>query len=123
VKSAVVSILVIAFTFGFVIFNSFYISSYFARLEGEVDSIEVNEDYARLEGEFSRLDEDFDKMERYLSLSIHDKLLFEVEGCFGDVISYAKAENHEGVLQSKSRLKTSISQLRRLSGFNLKSIF
>lgn len=75
------------------------------------------------EAEFSELYDRFMQIEKLLSLSINDTHLYETELAFGECIESARLGNDDGVAVGKSRLIHSLMYIRRISGFNIKSIF
>lgn len=92
-------------------------------------SIRLGELSSEVEGcgesvtDFTRLYERFMQIEPLLSLSINDTHLYETELAFGECIESARQDNADGVAVGKSRLIHSLMYIRRISGFNIKSIF
>ena len=115
-KSLIISGAVLLLTVIFTITNSTISSNMLGKLEKTIESSESSLD-------FQNLRDSFDKAEKFLSLSIPDSCLWEIENCISDIISYQNSESDDEVEAGKSRLLCLIRQQRRLSGFNIKSIF
>lgn len=72
--------------------------------------------------EYTEIFDYFKGKEPLISLTVNHEDLTAIEDGFAEIIGAAEAGDKEGLLMVKSRLKSSIEHLRRLSGINLESI-
>ena len=70
---------------------------------------------------YRSLYEDYKKREVWLCIIIDDESLIKIEEDFADVIAQASTNSEEAEI-SINRLICHLEQIRRLSGFNIKSI-
>ena len=115
-KSLTISSVVLILTVVFTLANGIISNIMFDNLEEMVEKADGISD-------FEKIHEKFDEAERFLSLSISDTSLWEIENCISDIISYTESGTEDEAEVGKSRLLCLIRQQRRLSGFNIKSIF
>ena len=66
---------------------------------------------------------DFKREEEYLSLTVNHDDLSDIEGLFSEMIGQLSVLDREGAEVTKNRLIDALSHLRRLSGFNISSVF
>ena len=105
----------------FVIVNGVYITKsvdgYIERLEGiDTESDSLTEELQGLYGEFQ-------KTASVISLTVNHEDLTNIEDAFAEIIGAAEAKEQSEVIITKSRLVDALRHLRRLSGFNIESIF
>jgi hypothetical protein len=73
--------------------------------------------------EYTELYEEFERKERYISLSVSHNDLTSLEESFAELIGTAKSGDMDGITAQKYRLSSSLLHIRRLSGINIDSIF
>ena len=107
----------------FVTVNSFALSSITADFEKRTEKINLDsEDWYRIENEFNTLKTDFDKYELYIALTVNYQDLKDVSEAFAECFGAIKAEDANELSISKSRLKDTLSHIRRLVSFNISEI-
>lgn len=67
--------------------------------------------------------DDFKHEEEYLSLTVNHNDLTDIEGLFSEMIGHLEVLDRDSAQVTKNRLLDALSHLRRLSGFNISSIF
>ena len=67
--------------------------------------------------------EDFNRREKYISLTVSHEELGNIRNCFAEIIGACRARNEEDLIIAKSRLMESLLHLRRLCSVSLESIF
>ncbi len=67
--------------------------------------------------------EDFKHEEEYLSLTVNHNDLTDIEELFSEMIGHLEVLDRDSAQVTKNRLLDALSHLRRLSGFNISSIF
>lgn len=117
-KAKILSAVLLFVTFGFVLANAIYITKAIEYTESKVK----NQAEAVL-SEQEAIYEDFQKKERFISLTVNHEDLMSVEANFADWIGAARAGSEEDFVIAKSRLLDSLEHLRRLSGISPESIF
>ena len=121
-KSIIVSgILIIVITV-FAFTSSILVSSYLDRL---TDSINQYRDFETEQATiiYRALYDDYKRREVWLCMVIDDESLMKIEEDFTDVIAQAEVQGDSEVEISINRLTCHLKQIRRLSGFNIKSVF
>lgn len=73
--------------------------------------------------EFEKIYNDFRRLSRYLSLTLPDSELSEIEYSILEVRAYLYHGTNDEADAAKSRLESKINEARRLSGLNPRSIF
>ena len=97
--------------------HTVYITNRINRAIAEVDGVKMDPD--ALEDVY----DDFRRLEWILSLTISDEHLHQVEISFNECMSLiSEGEISEAVI-AKNRLTLELQQIKRFSGFNIKSIF
>ena len=71
---------------------------------------------------YRALSDDYKRRESWLCIIIDDESLIQIEEDFSDIITHSSAENSDEATASIKRLICHLEQIRRLSGFNIKSI-
>ena len=121
-KSLKLAFALLILTLALVIANSIILNGIISDIEERISSAEEkNFETALLE--YEEIYENFKKKEVYISLTVSHDDLTRIEDGFAEIIGAAKAEDEDGVITAKSRLKESLGHLRRLSGINISSIF
>ena len=115
-KSLVTSLLVLLILTAIVITNAIFVNLILGSIEDRLEGIESSVN------DYELLYKDYMQKERYLSLTIEDGILLEIERSFVECIESARSEDEGGVAIGKSRLLCDISHIRRLSSFNIKSV-
>ena len=113
-KSVKIAITFLLLLICIILLNSFYIINTTKKLSDALDT-ESYESYESVAKEFQ-------KHERYISLTVSHDDLTNIEEAFAELIGAANAGDEEKLTTIKSRLKDSLDHLGRLSGINLDSI-
>ena len=71
---------------------------------------------------YQALYDDYKRRETWLCIIIDDESLIQIEEDFSDIITHSSAENSDEAKASIKRLICHLEQIRRLSGFNIKSV-
>ena len=106
----------------FVLANYLIIDRIFEELIDSLETIEYQTAEEALR-EYTELYEEFERKERYISLSVSHNDLTSLEESFAELIGTAKSGDMEGIIAQKYRLSSSLLHIRRLSGINIDSIF
>ena len=123
-RGTVISALTLAALLVTVILLSLYTHSTLTRVKDEIEAYEIRSDsFDRIAEDFSVMEESFLQNEPLLRLIVSDNSLLEIHNLFSDIVSYAAAENMEGVLASRGRLSVGLEHLINLSSISLISIF
>ena len=88
-----------------------------------LDNLEDMVDETRITADARAAEEYFLKWEFFLSLGVSDSALDNIEITLRELSSISDSQGSPTYESTKSRLICEITQLRRLLGFNLKSIF
>lgn len=121
VFSSILLITVIAVSIGGAIYTSVTLNKLCEQINEEFE--ECGESCEDISYVACDLKSEFERVEPGLSLFINDDELSEMRGYYTDIRSAAVADSYEGALTAKSRLVSMIEHLRRLSSFNIDSIF
>ena len=123
-RSLVISLIVIALSIVVVVASSIFVSGTLGGLEERAEAAIISEDsVADAANIYGEMLEDYKEKLPILLLLLPDSALYEIEGCFGDVINYAKADDYAGAITAKARLHSAIERMRVLTEFSLKSVF
>ena len=74
-------------------------------------------------GKTEKIEQEYEDIKIYLILFTQKSELREIEMHIADMKSAAKSDDIQGTTEAKNRLILHIEQLRRLSTFNIESIF
>ena len=115
-KSIIASLIAILLLTGAVLANGAFCKRSLSEIEKKLDlqSDPVSATYEAFDFFKSRLP--------FLSLSVADNLLHEIETGFDEALSAIEAGDEGELTKIISRLSLQISQIRRLSGFEISSI-
>jgi hypothetical protein len=116
IKSILLSAAAMIIAVGFVFGSSAVSTHILNRLEDRIAEANTAEDY-------KAFNEEYMKLEKYFSLTMPDSALSEIESTIGELISFSECGSDDEAMAAKNRLCSQIKQQRRLSGFNLRSIF
>ena len=114
-KSIIVSVGVLLFLLAIVITNTIFINLVVGGLEKSLEQVET------LIG-FEQTYDEYLKNERWLSLTVDDMRMQNIENAFVVCVEYSRQGLSEEAAIEKSRLLSELRQMRRLCGFNIKSI-
>ena len=115
-KSIILSSLSILLSVLFVTVSAFGTGRALDSLLLKIGEAEDAEDYDKLR-------EELERQEKYLSLTLADSTLSEIEYSILEVRDYLLFGSEDEAMAAKSRLISKIRAPRRLSGFNPRSIF
>ena len=119
-KSIIISAVLIITITVFAFTSSALVSNYLYELEKNV------EEYRNTEEEkpiiYRALYDDYKRSETWLCIIIDDDSLTKIEEDFTDIIVQSTAGDEENTDVSIKRLICHLEQIRRLAGFNIKSI-
>jgi hypothetical protein len=121
-KSIIISaVLIIAIT-AFAFTSSAVVSNYLGELEENVQKYkEIDEE--RMPIIYQALYDDYKRSEMWLCIIIDDASLTKIEEDFTDIIVQSGSGDEENTRASIKRLICHLEQIRRLAGFNIKSVF
>ncbi len=107
----------------FVSVNSFILSHIMGELESKTEKIDVSsEKWEEIEDAFLGIKSDFDKYEIYIALTVNYQDVKDVSENIAECFGAIKAEDANELSILKSRLKDTLSHIRRLVSFNLSEI-
>ena len=115
-KSVIISSIAMLFLLAFVISSALITHRILVDVGNDVESAESYIDY-------ERISEAFERSERFLSLTLSDNTLCEIEYSILEIRDYLKHGSEDEANAAKSRLLSKIREARRLSGLNPRSIF
>ena len=120
-KNIIISAVLIVVITVFAFTSSALVSKYLNELGESVET------YASAEKEsahkiYQALYEDYKKAEVLLCIVIDDESLIQIEEDFTDIIVHTAIRNSDEAQAAIKRLICHLEQIRRLSGFNIKSI-
>ena len=122
-KEKIIGVILLFIVVGFVVTNSILLDRTIAKTTDMVCAFCIDEnDITRSKSEAESLFFDFEKRERYISLTVSHDDLTNIENSFVDLIGYLSIGDIYNAEVAKSRLIHSLEHLRRLSGFNFDSI-
>ncbi len=101
--------------------NSVMIKKSADSLAEQIDSCDPRSPSA--EKDFKKIFREFEKKEKFISLTVSHDDLTNIEEGFAELIGAAEAGNISEMEKQKSRLTDALGHLGRLSGFNIDSIF
>ncbi len=122
-KSFAVAVIIISLITAFAIGGTLFIDLNFAKIYTNVNNLPSSDDYSAVYSCAEEIEKDFKHTHAYLSIILSNEMLGKIEDYINEIKLYAVLENSDGIEISKSRLKSHIEQLRRLSSFNIESIF
>ena len=123
-KGAIISLFVLCALILVVIINGVFVTTTVKSIETDIQSISLEEygwEDALLMVE--RAKEIYKSKSTLLCLSLKDKELFEIEGYLNELAACAKANTEEEFGIAKSRLISTLAQIRQLHSIGLNSIF
>lgn len=121
-KSIIISaVLIIAITV-FAFTSSSLVSNYLGELEENVQKYEET-DEERMPIIYQALYDDYKRSEVWLCIVVDDASLTKIEEDFTDIIVQSSSGDEENTRVSIKRLICHLEQIRRLAGFNIKSVF
>ena len=124
-KSVIITIIICTTVFGSTIFGAFFTDKKLSSFLNCINTA-IPEDIAStydLKGDAEKLEQEYQKIKRYLLLLIHDDEVREIEEHISDIRSALEADEPADALSARNRLKLHIEQLRRLSKFSIEAIF
>ena len=105
----------------FVVTNSLVLKSKIELLKENIIGAEEN-NMDEAHKEYNSLFLKYNKLEKYMSLTVNHEDLANIENAFAEIIGAANADDKTALLTTKSRLIDYLSHIRRLSGINIDSI-
>ena len=115
-KSIIISSAALVLCFTFVSLSAAYTGRILDDLIESINHAATPDDYEDIIKEFRRAD-------RFLMLTLHDSTLFEIEYSILEVKDFLEYGSEDEATAAKSRLISKIREPRRLSGFNMNSVF
>ena len=122
-KSLIASIIILSFIMIITVCGSIYVSSTLRNLENDVQRIDLAKGYNDVHKQLNCAEERHQRSYFFYSLLLDDDAVEQTDAYLCDIKSSAEAESAEGVLTAKNRLIAHLEQIRRLSTFNIESIF
>ena len=104
-----------------IISNSIMIGHITENLKDEIESIDQSDIESALP-KYRKSLKNFEKAEKYISLTVSHDDLTNIEESYAELIGAAIAMDDTGVQKAKSRLVDALEHLGRLSGINIDSI-
>ncbi len=121
-KIKIFSVVLLTILFVAVTINTVFLTRRIDQIITDVNSISTENTTEATE----RSKEIFDKhkkSEGFLSLTISHNDLADINGYFTEMIAYLSIENAEEAGVAKSRLIDALTQIKRLSGWNIQAVF
>ena len=119
-KSIIISSTLIIIIIAFAFTSSALVSNYLDTLSEEVEAYKDSDEETK-SIIYRAMYDDYKRREVWLCILIDDESLIKIEEDFIDIITQTNADKDESVI-SINRLICHLEQIRRLSGFNIKSI-
>ena len=101
--------------------NSIYIERFTNELVCKLDEIDEQSPQSA-KNELEELAKEFESAEKIISLTVSHSDLTNIEEAFAEIVGAASANDSTTVTITKSRLKSALLHLGRLSGINIHSI-
>ena len=120
-KSIIVSAVLIVSITAFAFTSSALVTNYLDELSQSVEKYEKSDEEG-MTVIYRALYEDYKRREAWLCIIIDDESLIQIEEDFSDIITHSSAQNGDEATASIKRLICHLEQIRRLSGFNIKSV-
>ena len=120
-KAVRIATVILISLFAAVVLNSIYISKVTEKFADSVSKIDTGDLEAARE-EFEKLNEEFKKAEKFISITVSHDDLTNIEEGFADIIGAASGGIHADVTTIKSRLEDALRHLGRLSSINFDSV-
>lgn len=108
---------------GAAVANTVFLTRGIDRITESVRALKIDEPTEEAEAEAKDLYEDYRRWEQFFSLTVSHRDLTDVESLFSEMLGYLGVSDADGARVAKSRLIDALSHLRRLSGFNIGSVF
>ena len=123
-KGAIISLTVIALIISSAIFSSMFTVRSITEMENELnEALPSKIGWERTIGLLNKINEDFKTESILLSLFAKDKEVFEIENYLSDLSISARKEASEEFEIAKSRLISTLRQIRQLHSLSINSIF
>ena len=119
-KEKLIGVIVFIAVILYVGINTYVIDGQMKGVYNNVSGIDVYSENAREKAE--ECFADFEKKEKYMSLTVNHDDLTVIEECFVEMIGYLEIGDSDNATVTKSRLTHSIEHLRRLSTFTIDAI-
>ena len=115
-KSIIISSIALCLCFAFVAGSAIATGKILDNLIASTEEAVSSEDYEKIINDFRR-------SEKFLFLTLQDSTLFEIEYSLFEVKDFLSHGTEDEASAAKSRLLSKMEEPRRLSGFNIKSVF
>ena len=123
-KGAVISIITILALTLSVIVTASMINASASDIEEQLNNVDPEAlDWAEIKETVSYTKEMFGEKRWLYTLLLKDKEMSEIESYLDELTAAAEMEAEEELMITKSRLITSLGQIRQLSGLSLKTVF
>ncbi len=120
-KAVRIATVTLILLFAAVVLNSIYIDKVTEKFADRISKTDT-QNLEDAKKEFEKLNEEFKKTEKFISITVSHDDLTNIEESFADIIGAANAGIHADVTTIKSRLEDALRHLGRLSSINFDSI-
>lgn len=124
-RSLLSSLAILAAVISVTVIGALYTDMRLERFSDTVEKAIPNDekDTERIEEGAKAIEDEYESLQKYIILFIHDDGVREIEEHISDIKSAAASDELGDAMTAKSRLILHIKQLRRLSKFSLEAIF
>lgn len=122
-KGAVISLFVLCALIITVASNTFFVVGTAKGLSEELESVDPRGGWDNALNQLEEIRDNFKSKALLLGLTLKDKELSEIDGYLNELIACAKSETEEEFGIAKSRLISTLGQIRQLHSVGLKSVF
>lgn len=124
-RSLLLSLAILAAVISVTVLGALYTDIRLERFSDTVEKAIPNDekDTERIEEGAKAIEDEYESLQKYIILFIHDDGVREIEEHISDIKSAAAFDELGDAMTAKSRLILHIKQLRRLSKFSLEAIF
>ena len=121
-KVKILSVVLLFFLIASVIANTFFLTRKIEQIISDIQSASTENTHDSAE-HIMEIFDNYQKAERFLSLTVSHNDLSDINGYFTELMAYLSLGNAEEASVAKSRLIDALLHLKRLSGWNIQAIF
>ena len=123
-KSLVASCIILILLMLITVFGSVYVSKSIDEISAVIEETDdASENIEKEIGVSKSVKKHFQDRKILYALLINDKDMDEIEVAIEDLCSAVESHNLEEIKKAKNRLSAKLGQMRRLSAFNIDSVF
>lgn len=122
-KSLVASCIILILLTLITVFGSVYVSKSIDEITAVIEAADDDKNIEKETAVSNSVKKHFEDRKILYALLINDKDMDEIEVAIEDLGSAVESRNFEEIKKAKNRLSAKLEQMRRLSAFNIDSVF